>query len=109
MKIKDKISGEVYEAETWKSWNGVVQYVKKGTNGPIRSAADVEIVEEDKPKDTTDWDAFRREAAKDILAGFAGSVMMDDDILEDKTVKDLVKTAVMWADELIKQLKEGQK
>lgn len=46
MKIKDKISGEVYEAETWKSWNGVVQYVKKGTNGPIRSSDDVEIIEE---------------------------------------------------------------
>ncbi len=53
-----------------------------------------------------DLDAFRREAAKDILAGFAGSVMRDDEILEDKTVKDLVKTAVMWTDELIKQLKE---
>lgn len=106
MKIKDKVSGEVYEAETWKSWNGVVQYVKKGTNGPIRSSDDVEIVEEDKPKDTTDWAAFRREAAKDILAGFAGSVMRDDEILEDKTVNDLVKTAVMWTDSLIKQLKE---
>ncbi|MBR3467372.1 MAG: hypothetical protein IKH15_09155 [Bacteroidales bacterium] len=51
MKIKDKVSGEVYEAETWKSWNGVVQYVKKGTNGPIRSSDDVEIIEEEKPKD----------------------------------------------------------
>ena len=53
-----------------------------------------------------DWNTFRRDAAKDILAGFAGSVMRDDDILEDKTVKDLVKTAVVWADSLIKQLKE---
>lgn len=57
-------------------------------------------------RELDDWTAFCREAAKDILAGFAGSVMRDDDILEDKTVKDLVKTAVIWADELIKQLKE---
>ena len=54
MKIKDKISGEIYEAETWKSWSGAVQYIKKGTNGPIRKSDDVEIIEEDKPKDTTD-------------------------------------------------------
>ena len=57
-------------------------------------------------RELDDWATFRREAAKDILAGFAGSVMRDDDILEDKTVKDLVKTAVIWADELIKQIKE---
>ena len=47
MKIKDKVSGEIYEAESWKNWNGVVQYVKKGTNGPIRYADDVEILKEE--------------------------------------------------------------
>lgn len=89
MKIKVKSSGEVYYDDCWE-------------NQDVR-------IDEAEIKGTIDWDAFRREAAKDILAGFAGSVMRDDDILEDKTVKDLVKTAVMWADELIKQLKEGQK
>lgn len=104
MKIKDKISGEVYEAETWKSWNGVVQYVKKGTNGPIRSAADVEIVEEDKPKDTTDWDAFRREAAKEILA-----VAFSSEYWKGFDREVVIKASVKAADGLIKQLKEEEK
>lgn len=103
MKIKDKISGEVYEAETWKSWNGVVQYVKKGTNGPIRSADDVEIVEEDKPKDTTDWDAFRREAAKDILCS-----MVSGGYGRGRE-KEQAKLAVEYADELIRQIWEDRK
>lgn len=104
MKIKDKVSGEVYEAETWKSWNGVAQYVKKGTNGPIRSGDDVEIIEEEKPKDTTDWDAFRREAAKDILCAMncaPGPYM--------KSLQEAVHDAIKQANELIKQLKEENK
>lgn len=96
MKIKDKISGEVYEAETWKGWNGVARYVKKGTNGPIRQSDDVEIIEEDKPKDTTGWESFRREAAKDILCAIVSHTGGDANI----------ERAVELADELIKQLKE---
>ncbi len=103
MKIKDKVSGEVYEAETWKNWNGVVLYVKKGTNGPIRSGDDVEIVEEDKPKDTTDWAAFRREAAKDILCA-----MVSGGYGRGRE-REQAQLAVMYADELIKQLKEEDK
>lgn len=99
MKIKDKVSGEVYEAETWKSWNGVAQYMKKGTNGPIRSSDDVEIIEEEKPKDTTDWDAFRREAAKDILAGLA-SWNTEHNVSKD------VQLAINYANVLIAKLKE---
>ena len=101
MKIKDKISGEVYEAEAWKNWNGQTQYVKKGTNGPIRHEDDVEILEEDKPKDTTDWEAFRREAAKDILCAIISTTV-------GANPKD-VTTAIGIADELVKQLKEEQK
>lgn len=83
------------------------ELVRQYPVGPIRIYKIYQEGYQDRELD--DLDAFRREAAKDILAGFAGSVMRDDDILEDKTVKDLVKTAVMWADELIKQLKEEQK
>jgi len=89
MKIRDKLSGYVYYSDYWE-------------NRDVR-------IDEAEIKGIVDWDAFRRETAKDILAGFAGSVMRDDDILEDKTVKDLVKTAVVWADELIKQIKEAKK
>lgn len=107
MKIKDKISGEVYEAETWKSWNGAVKYVKKGTNGPIRSSDDVEIIEEEKPKDTTDWDAFRREAAKDILVAMTRKVVDDPDQLDAFEPAFYAKVAVEWADQLIKELKQN--
>lgn len=100
MKIKDKVSGEVYEAETWKSWNGVAQYMKKGTNGPIRSSDDVEIIEEEKPKDTTDWSSFRREAAKDFLCAIIGSTT------GDVNVAPWIETSVKMADVLIAKLKE---
>lgn len=99
MKIKDKVSGEVYEAETWKNWNGVIQYVKKGTNGPIRYGDDVEIIEEEKPKDTTGWDSFRREAAKDILSKLC-------EVRIPLRKEEIVRMSIEYADELIKQLKE---
>lgn len=105
MKIKDKISGEVYEAETWKNWNGVTEYVKKGTNGPIHYADDVEIVKEDKPKDTTDWATFRREAAKDFMSAIITREAPQYNFA-CRNVADRVTEAIMWADELIKQLKE---
>ena len=101
MKIKDKVSGEVYEAESWKDWNGRVQYVKKGTNGPIRYADDVEILEEDKPKDTTDWAAFRREAAKDFMAALVSS--------GNGLNSANIAYSIEMADELIRQLKEDEK
>ena len=98
MKIKDKISGEVYEPETLKNWNGVVQYIKKGTNGPIRKSDDVEIIEEDKPKDTTDWESFRREAAKDILCAMIST--------KSRANPKDVTTAIEITEELIAKLKE---
>ena len=109
MKIKDKVSGEVYEAESWKDWNGRVQYVKKGTNGPIRYADDVEILEEDKPKDTTDWAAFRREAAKDLLcAVLSGGISAGaKGFIKEK--EEVIQGVLEVTDELIKQLKEDEK
>lgn len=55
-----------------------------------------------KPEKTTDWESFRREAAKDLLAGLAASglgVNLDLD----------PAFAVKLADELIKQLRENEK
>ena len=48
-----------------------------------------------------DWSSFRREAAKDILAGFAAS--------GNGVCKGDVPYAIELADELIKQLKEREK
>ena len=58
------------------------------------------------PTNSFDWQAFRAEAAKDILAGFASAVMKDDDIMAENTTKDMVNIAISWADELIRQLKD---
>ena len=60
--------------------------------------------EDEWPKDTTDWDAFRREAAKDILCAMncaPGPYM--------KSLQEAVHDAIKQADELIKQLKEDEK
>lgn len=52
-----------------------------------------------------DWDAFRREAAKDILPTL---IEKASEIYEfESLVKDVwCKQAVEWADELIRQLKQ---
>lgn len=60
-----------------------------------------------KDLDNFDWQAFRREAAKDILAGMLsnpGSINVENKRLQ--TIEGFVNSAVMIADELIKQLQE---
>lgn len=52
-----------------------------------------------KDLDNFDWQAFRREAAKDILAGFCAS---GNRVLADATTS----LAIQFADELIRRLKE---
>ena len=49
-----------------------------------------------------DWADFRREAAKDILCALVSM----PSIWEEYPIKSLAKSAIMQADELIKQLKE---
>lgn len=60
---------------------------------------DVELINEDKLKDTTDWDSFRREVAKDILAGLA-SWNTEHNVSKD------VQLAINYADVLTAKLKE---
>ena len=55
-----------------------------------------------KDLDGFDWRAFRREAAKDILAG----MMAHQRITYGSNYEILAKYAVTYADELIKQLKQ---
>lgn len=81
MKIRVKLSGEVYYADYWEN-------------------RDVRIDEDDRPKDTTDWAAFRGEAAKDILCSMVrGGYGRGRE-------KEQAKLAVEYADELIKHLWE---
>lgn len=50
-----------------------------------------------------DWDAFRREAAKDIL----GAVIAKKSSM--CSYAEVVEEAIKFADELIKQLRDGKK
>lgn len=65
------------------------------------SMLDMEIVD----YSSVDWDAFRREAAK----GFMSAIITREAPQYNfacRNVADRVTEAIMWADELIKQLKE---
>lgn len=104
MKVHDLVSGEIYEAEVYNSWNSDLHYIKKGTNGPVRYADQVEILDEEINEETADnfdWQSFRREAAKDILCALTHSAAAH------YTDKETVKWAIKLTDELIKQLKNG--
>jgi len=63
------------------------------------SLLNMEIVDE---SPSVDWNAFRREAAKDILC----ALIIHCSIPREK---DGVRIAIKYADELIKQLKEEKK
>ncbi|MBQ6958150.1 MAG: hypothetical protein IJP77_06295 [Bacteroidales bacterium] len=68
------------------------------------SLLDMEIVDE---TPSVDWQSFRREAAKDILAGMLSnpeSIHISNKRL--RTIEDFVDSAVMIADVLIRQLQE---
>ncbi len=54
----------------------------------------------------TDWSAFRRDAAKEILAG----MLSHQRILYDESLRpEHVRMAISYTDELIKQLRENEK
>lgn len=58
--------------------------------------------------DTVDWAAFRREAAKDFMSAIITREAPQYNFA-CRNVADRVTEAIVWADELIKQLKEEQK
>ncbi len=108
--MKARIAGTVYEVE-------VVPYFPEGMfagftdiSGSLQPGmvvykpSDLEFLETPpKLKPETDWEAFRREAAKDILAG----MLSHQRILYDESLRPAhVRMAISYADELIKQLKE---
>ena len=57
-------------------------------------------------KEAVDWAEFRREAAKDILAGIATNIQIY--LNEKDKCKAAAHDAIALADELIKQLKDGK-
>ena len=57
-----------------------------------------------------DWDVFRREAAKEMLPLTATfKITKGDTLIRTIPMKAAVKTAIEYADELIRQLREDKK
>lgn len=106
--MKARIAGTAYEVE-------VIPYFPEGmfagftdVSGKLQpgmivyKSSDLEFIETPpKLKPDTDWEAFRREAAKDILCAMIHHQNSTDPIE--------VSIAIDIADELIKQLKEEKK
>lgn len=104
--IVDIIQGMETDAEgVWNAPAGKLVLCRKQDNTfTYASPLNMEIFE----YDTVDWDAFRREAAKEILPSIitAASKVYEFESLD----KDIwCAQAVAWADSLIKQLKEVKK
>ena len=55
-------------------------------------------------KEKIDWDVFRAETARAIIAAEAGGSYTS---MDRKYAEARCRTAIAWADELIKQLKEA--
>lgn len=54
-----------------------------------------------------DWEKFRRETAKSVLAGFTSAFRQVQGMTMEDYAKQVAKYSVMFADELVKQLKDG--
>lgn len=104
--VVEIIPGMETDAEgIWNVPAGKLVLCKKGDGTyTYSSLLDMEIVDE---APSVDWDAFHREAAKDILAGIATNISLY--VREKNRCAAAVKDAIALADELIKQLKEGKK
>lgn len=74
----------------------------------VYKASDLEFIDKPEPlKPTVDWSSFRREAAKDILAGMMSNVPLSEYGITD--AECMAEYAVLYADKLIKQLREDEK
>ena len=113
MKARNKITGKEITILGISKEYGTVSYIADGVlyHDNFASGA-LEIIDDSNP---VDWSSFRREAAKDILAGMVANKVYrahpdddDEDYLkgQQRAAKRAAFTAVVYADELIKQLKE---
>ena len=74
---------------------------KSNTKIPDEWFAEAELP---KHETKTDWSSFRREAAKDILAGMMSNVPLSEYGITD--AECMAEYAVLYAEKLIKRLKE---
>ena len=102
MKARDKNTGkEITILGISKEW-GTATYIEDGILRQKNLSGEWEIIDE---SESVDWDAFRREAAKDILPALIDKASDVYDL--ESLAKDVwCHQAIEWADELIKQLKD---
>lgn len=98
MKARHKKTGrEIAILGISKEW-GTVTFIAEGLlHQENLASGEWEIIDESEP---TDWSSFRREAAKDIL----GAVIAKKNSM--CSYAEVVKEAIKFADELIKQIQE---
>ena len=101
-----------YEGQPGMPWHKVVPYYKEHKE-EIRK--ENQIVYINKPEETepqqpesVDWDSYRREVAKDILAGFASNSVIIDERPDSFEPDFYSKIAIEWADSLVKHLKNNE-
>lgn len=98
MKAKSKISGEIVEVEPTTTFATVQAYKTK--DGRVYASYALEFEKE------IDWEQRRYEIAKELMKGFAANP--HDQCVEAST-GTLARWSVAGADELIKELKKGEK
>lgn len=100
MKARNKVTGEVVSNFGWSKEYGTISYI--GADGLLHNysgrAEDWEILDESE----TDWAAYRREAAKDILC----AIIYRGILANEAYLMGYVNAAVEYADALIAKLKE---
>jgi hypothetical protein len=99
MKARNKVTGEVVSNFGWSKEYGTISYI--GADGLLHNysglATDWEVLDESE----TDWAAYRREAAKEAMLKM---LMCDFDTDAYPDPQEICGMAVLYADELIKQL-----
>lgn len=104
MKAREKNTGkEITILGISKEW-GTATYIEEGILRQKNLSGEWEIIDE---SESVDWDAFRREAAKDILPSMINWRRINKagaNLLISK--EEAVKLAIEYADELINQLKQ---
>ncbi|MBO7684904.1 MAG: hypothetical protein J6Y20_04520 [Lachnospiraceae bacterium] len=100
MKARNKVTGEVVSNFGWSKEYGTISYI--GADGLLHNysglATDWKILDESE----TDWDAYRREAAKDILC----TLLREGIGIGYNMAESTAGLAVKYTDALIAKLKE---
>ena len=105
MKARNTNTGEVVDNFGFSKEYGTVSYTDKNGILTLSTAASGEWEIIDDQEGSVDWQAFRREAAKDFMSAIIVREAPQYDVA-CRNVATRVSEAIMWADELVKQLQK---